>query len=385
MLRASGVYQGWVGHENLGDEVMWQVCRTCFPSIQWSIMNTLSAGIGQDAVSRMVREPAWVWRVAREELHDGSRTRLVLKKWRHRLRSVLAGEVGLLGGGTLINRNEAVLREYVTLRRRLKRPIPVFGTGVANYGYWNKTSGWVDLRKEWVQVLQELPVIGVRGPQSRQELEDAGLRNVIVCGDPAVMMHEPLGPHLPTSDRLTIGINFGMPVGGTQGAFDEIEQRLAAIAKDTALKHTVRVLPVWTRDVSACQRLARRADLPVSSVTLPLTTYEAFQTEIGTVDFLIAFKLHAAILAAVNNVPFVLIEYQPKCRDFLASAGCERYGLDPRDFNAEVLAEHVARASLAGNDWRSEICRKMCELSHRFDAYCTRIAPLLTENARASD
>ena len=37
-------------------------------------------------------------------------------------------------------------------------------------------------------------------------------------------------------------------------------------------------------------------------------------------DFFIAFRLHAGILAAAYNVPFILFDSQPKCRDYMASA-----------------------------------------------------------------
>lgn len=42
---------------------------------------------------------------------------------------------------------------------------------------------------------------------------------------------------------------------------------------------------------------------------------------IGQCDMMIATRLHAAILAAYNDVPFVLNEYHQKCADFLADIG----------------------------------------------------------------
>lgn len=42
---------------------------------------------------------------------------------------------------------------------------------------------------------------------------------------------------------------------------------------------------------------------------------------IGECNFMIATRLHAAIMAAYNNVPFILNEYHQKCRDFLLDVG----------------------------------------------------------------
>jgi hypothetical protein len=58
-------------------------------------------------------------------------------------------------------------------------------------------------RREQNLALRELPVVGVRGPFSKAELEDYGLRNVIVSGDPALLLHEPLDCQSVRSVRAT--------------------------------------------------------------------------------------------------------------------------------------------------------------------------------------
>jgi polysaccharide pyruvyl transferase WcaK-like protein len=96
-------------------------------------------------------------------------------------------------------------------------------------------------------------------------------------------------------------------------------------------------------------------------------------------DFLVAFKLHAGILAAAYNVPFVLFEYQPKCRDFMASAGWEHLCIRPVEADPEFLLHQVERAESRGREWREEICSTINTLALGFENYCGTIAPLLLD------
>src|SRR5882672_8265153 len=38
----AGIYAGWIGFENLGDEAMYGICRERFPSVSWSTSYQLS-------------------------------------------------------------------------------------------------------------------------------------------------------------------------------------------------------------------------------------------------------------------------------------------------------------------------------------------------------
>ena len=94
-------------------------------------------------------------------------------------------------------------------------------------------------------------------------------------------------------------------------------------------------------------------------------------------DFLVAFKLHAGILAAACNVPFVLFEYQPKCRDFMASAGWEQLCVHPGQASPEFLLHQVECVESRGYQWREEICETVSTLARGFEDYCRKIEPLL--------
>lgn len=64
-------------------------------------------------------------------------------------------------------------------------------------------------------------------PIADRELE----RLAYICGDPAVLLHEPLDNAGALQERLTIAINFGDPAGGMTGSAEQVERQLAQLAR----------------------------------------------------------------------------------------------------------------------------------------------------------
>jgi len=70
----------------------------------------------------------------------------------------------------------------------------------------------------------------------------------------------------------------------------------------------------------AAKELANR-NVQVSLVRYTDTDVDHIWALLGSMDGLIAVRLHAAICAYMNSVPFVLLEYHQKCRDFCDDVG----------------------------------------------------------------
>jgi hypothetical protein len=352
-----GLYTGWVGHQNLGDEAIWEQCRKQFPEISW----------------RVSPRDLSVRRFLRDVYLRHSRVKAVFgyaKNW-------LAGpkpRVGLLGGGTLINRTDGWLNAYDFLRRRLPGPVPVFGTGVSSPELWSSQPWWTDRRGEWVERLNELPAIGVRGPLAKGLLEEAGARNVLVCGDPSVLFHQPLEParESQSEDRpLRIGINCGRTDIPFWGDASSVEQSLAAVARELVrLGHQVELIAVAPRDVDGCLSVAAQAGLDAASVPPVLSSASHFLNKVRALDLLVSFRLHAAVLAAAATVPVVILEYRPKCLDFAASIGWERFTLRTSELTADRLLELTSNMLQNLPSIRAELCKAMCQLRDRCDRYC---------------
>lgn len=112
-------------------------------------------------------------------------------------------------------------------------------------------------------------------------------------------------------------------------------------------------------------------------MSAPLTSHDAFLKKIETLDLLIAVKLHAAVLASAANVPCVVLEYQPKCLDFAASIGWERFTIRTSELTPSKLIDKVALLVEQLVPARQELSRRVGRLDRQFDEYCRRIEPLI--------
>src|SRR5882757_4852602 len=343
----AGIYAGWTGFANLGDEAMYEICRERFPSVSWSTSYQLAyRPDGAQWLRRGATDARHLVREFGVELRHQPRLRKLAAQGAHGFVKLLGGEVGLFGGGTLINRAPWNLATYLELRKRSGSLVPIFGSGVASPEFWSSRPEWRDTRNECVSALAELPVVGVRGPNSLAFLSEAGAKNVVVSGDPAIAYHSRYRnpPPWVRPDRpLRVAINTGDCSGNLWGRPDNIQQSLVALARWLREEsHAVELLPVWSKDLDPCQQVARLAGLPESAVSAPLTTHDKFLKRAETFDLLIAVKLHAAVLASAANVPCVVLEYQPKCLDFAASIGWERFTIRTSHLTPAKLIDKVA-------------------------------------------
>ncbi|NIS35767.1 MAG: polysaccharide pyruvyl transferase family protein, partial [Actinobacteria bacterium] len=85
--------------------------------------------------------------------------------------------------GTLINRSNYL--EQLIERDSPRAERAVFGTGVANPGYW----GIVEPVDEWVRFLETCAYVGLRGPVSLETVRHWGYGgDAEVLGDPALAL-----------------------------------------------------------------------------------------------------------------------------------------------------------------------------------------------------
>jgi hypothetical protein len=358
----AGSYIGWVGYRNLGDEAMWMICRERFPRVNWSVQRERKGPSFREFVKNALR-----------------RQRTDEREY----------ETAILGGGTIVNCGEVGLNLYRQARARVKKPVPVFGSGIYMPGTVSNIANWRDRRREWVELFSELPVVGVRGPDSKQLMEESGAKNVLVSGDPAAMFHRPIkemesdltlssrgkGPGIP-SGRLRIGINAGGMSGIEYGSVDDINSAFVRAAKAMLGQgHELEVFSIWDPDQQVCEQVARECAGQMRVHENPIVDPYEYLEFVQRYDLVIALKLHAGILAAAANVPAIFIEYQRKTHDFAASMGWEEYSV--RGDRVGGLTELAMGAADRAEELRRELCVKMCGLKAKFEAYCDRIEPLV--------
>ena len=378
----SALYVGWTSYGNLGDEAMLEVCETRFPNYRWIAYDTWNAQPQpKDFAKRAITSPSILLKAFSEELRTGRRLRSFLNARKANVNSSEAPSLALLGGGTLINSTDEFLDQYRTARQRLRRPVPVFSCGVKTPDFFAGKGEWQDRSREWIDATSDLSLVGVRGPLSKEFLESAGARNVRVTGDPGVWLHEPVlaSANVERERPFKIGLNCGSAKYIWGDVSQLVRWQAEVIQQLVAWGHEVETFAICPEDMAACMEVARLANVGIAPVSEPLTSYAMYKAKLSDFDVVISVKLHAGVLAACANVPFIMLEYQPKCRDFCASLGWNDYCLRTdcaRPAAVLPMIEHLIGNLVAK---RALLCKRMCELRKLFDRYCQHLEHTFAE------
>ncbi len=321
---------GWLGHNNLGDEALFEAYKELF------------SGVCLYQV-RGYREEATLARITR------------------------AFDSAVLAGGTMIGNNPNFLarsqRMFNIARHRF-----VFGTGVANYEFWKDKKisdgkSWRENLSLWCSILERCDYVGVRGPQSQKTLFNAGLKNVEVVGDPVLVFADcskSVNYH-----NKTLGLNFGF--GGehmwdSQKKLFEKIVKLASLARNAGWK--VVWFVVWPKDHFIIQNAAKASKTDEHIYTI-CTDHTKYMNLVSDLTVFVGMKLHAVALATCAGVPSIMLEYRPKCRDYMKSIQqdhlCERIDL----FEAEKVWQRVL--DIQSN--REQYAAKMAEAISQLQAF----------------
>jgi polysaccharide pyruvyl transferase WcaK-like protein len=310
-----GLYIGWTGYKNLGDEA------------------------SRSAIAKIFDK-----KLLLRELPFGMIVRFLIKL------KLLRFSFVILGGGTLINREEGWLREFQVLD--VKNKI-VFGTGVANPVLGVTVANRVSNLMEWVTVLNNCSYIGVRGPISRKILIDAGLkRDIHVIGDPALIYTRKIKNK--KNKNKYLGINFGLPYdnelwGGSSQDFIVRFSNFLSLVVEKGWK--IEIFPVWDKDLVPISNVLARSNLenkvPVFNNFLHIKNS---LDKLESFDVFLGIKLHSVILSYCANTPAVMVEYRPKCRDFMESIEMQDFNLraDQFDPNSALIKIETLYNDLEG-------------------------------------
>jgi len=292
-------YMGFTGHNNLGDEILYDAYKALFPEL---VLVPFRDSKRMEQLAAKHQKPLYV--------------------------------AGFLGGGTLINQSTRWLDQIAVLQAQ-GLPIYCLGTGVTVNDFrekHEKTS-----MGEWVKTLETFKQVGVRGPYSKQMLEAAGFKNFVVTGDTALTLAPAKMPKRP--GNKVIGFNYGL-VKQNQiwGDADTYTQNIAKAIKNFIKDgYEIRLLTVWDKDIPSTEALLQLVDDPKCTLRLCYKTLEDFNAELAECQYFIGQKLHASIMACMERIPTIMIEYQPKCRDFMASVDMEDYVIKTSDCSPEGL------------------------------------------------
>ncbi len=302
---ASARYIGYVGYENLGDEALFA-----------AIKNLFADKINLDAS----KNPGLI-------------------------ENILSFYKGVfLGGGTLI---KAPSMQYKRVKQALmispRAKFIVFGTGVGDPQMWSQFGHETD-KQGWCRLLKKADYLAVRGPISKQYLEDWGINKEIkVVGDPALLFaREKIQPK---SKSKSIGLNFlnsgskQQIHGQNEAAVRDYALSLIKYLKDESWKITL--FPMAPQDEIYLTELLKDSGLSDIAIFRDYRDTNATLDALNRQDVFVGERLHSVILASCAYVPAIMIEYRTKCKDFMLSIDRGFYNCRTDDLNLDKTIEQI--------------------------------------------
>jgi polysaccharide pyruvyl transferase WcaK-like protein len=345
----SAAYCGFVGHGNLGDEVLFDQIKRAFAPV------------------RLVSAPP---------LSDGFRGHLISRK-RH--------DVVILGGGTLIGGNRPdgsnPFREHFqSIRSRGRRTI-VFGTGVGALSPDPNSNRWLDY---WKPILQAAEYVSVRDPTSARSLASIGIEADVI-GDPACLIAQEIGFWSP-GPKKTLGIN----VAGLGKSLARLEQSyleaLAAFIMERVRENwQIEFFVLFGPDLEPLQKLIQLTGLSNSRVHCVYHDGYRYLKCVRRMNAFVGIKLHSVILSMCAGVPSIMIEYAPKCRDFMASVDLEEFCVDVDGIDAGSLGTAIEQLSSTAIVTSRQIVDRMNDYRDRLLKQAARIRSTIGDDSRIHD
>ena len=299
------VYIGWVGNKNIGDDLMldnFKMCMKKYSKNNYGIYATYpNVDIGE----------------------------------------VSNYDVVVLGGGSLLQYNH-----IKTLFKAIEagKKVIVWGSGydcmereTMDIIEKSNTPPYIysDEQEEMLsEISEKAEFFGVRGPLTYKLLERSFIdtKNIIISGDPGLLLEEepirdscPLLKHINNGKKI-IAINYGQSGNYIFGKNKEsVDKDFISLCKRLLeKKYKLYLYSMWDKDLDELVNLYN--NLPKSDdLIIDLNLYKGGEllSILKKCHASINFKLHANIISAAANTPFVCIGYRFKSYDFVKSINFE--------------------------------------------------------------
>jgi polysaccharide pyruvyl transferase WcaK-like protein len=323
-------YLGWAGRGNMGDDAILRAMEQAVPGATFTCLPLYPA-----ETARFLVAPAGARRV------------------RHGL--------FLLGGGTVIGRSSWRMHVHVGLGLVRTRPALMVGAGVEDPDFQGRhsCSGPGELQR-WTGILRAFESVTVRGPRSAELLADVGV-DARVVGDPALLLEPKAGASPPEPGVIGVNLGYGDDIWG-HDQVAVIRAVAGAVSQAIADGYSVRFLVANPEDLVHSQACAAFAGLGREPDIRITVDPEEFLTEVSQCQAFIGQRLHAVVLATAAAVPSVMLEYQPKCLDFMRSVGRAEWSVRTDALQPAVLAGMVGELASKRSEHAAEITREVARL-----------------------
>ena len=298
------LYLAWLGSNNLGDVYMWDIFRE----------------LGKSHL-------------------DQTKFELIPSMPNIDLSNLHPYDLIVLGGGSIIHpKYIRILYQAI----QLKKKVMIWGSGVDSLNkeyieqYQRNTNAVPqlfpeDIRTKLVTILDHSIYTGVRGPLTYYLLRNMKLPvdQVEQSLDPGLLV-EPISTVSQSPKKVLrgkwIGINWGTSYNKIFGGSElQVEDQLVKLIKKLIRRgYRIYLYLVWWRDRKPVQRLYNKIGDQRNVLFDPnIYHYLDLFSILKQCVFTINFKLHANVMSAVANVPFVALGYRMKVFDFALSMGLQ--------------------------------------------------------------
>lgn len=321
----SSLYVGWVGHGNLGDEVLWAACGEAMPQ--------LDLRVGEPPYRRPLGA------VARRPF----------------------GSV-IVGGGTLLL--EPYYLHLIEPQHRRGTPLAVFGSGARA----DPTGASRELRSRWQEVLSTAAYIGVRGEHSSQVLSELGIESEVI-GDLACLTYGTQPPNRERRSCPAVAMN-ATQLSTSKEARRKLRALMDRLDQDGVRLVVLKASPEDDVDSFFLASGARQADVPIVRVD----NLGELRRLAHSVDAVVGMRLHSTALAMAAGTPGIMLGYDAKCHEWMESVDAGEYWFDAWDFDVD---EVLHRLGVLLNDPSQFTDRVLTRIAYYSELQRTRAAELV--------
>ena len=248
-----------------------------------------------------------------------------------------------LGGGTLIfaPRRAGWLG---TLEHLVKKTTPLFsfGTGVIDPEFIRhlKLPFRQETADDWIRCLGKFRFLSVRGVESLRILREHGLDSAEVIGDAALHYARPAYSEKKRQKRIGINVtNYSYSWNNSQHT--SIQQMVQVIKWLVQNDWQVTIFPAMHEDAESARDVLRETGATDIRVYDNYLDVGAYLDRIEALDLFLGFRLHTVIAACCVCTPAIMIEYQPKCHDFMKTMGLVKYSFRADRLCADELVATI--------------------------------------------
>jgi polysaccharide pyruvyl transferase WcaK-like protein len=160
-------------------------------------------------------------------------------------------------------------------------------------------------------------------------------------GDPALLIEGFDDGHRRPDERL-IGVNLGFGSDLWMHDEDRVVKEVSTALRTLVRRHQFRVLFLVVNDADSHYAHDCRDQAELAQDECPIVRAldaDSYMVAITECWIMISQRLHAGILAAAAGIPGIMLEYQPKCRDFMESVAQPQWSIRTDQLDAARLVD----------------------------------------------